>query len=51
MHVRLASYTPQEIAQRLKVLRRTVYRWLEEGELHGVRFVREYRITEADLEG
>jgi excisionase family DNA binding protein len=43
-------YTPAEIAERLKVTPRTVYRWLESGELRAIRFTREYRISEADVE-
>jgi excisionase family DNA binding protein len=42
-------YTPQEVADYLKVDVRTVYRWLREGELSAIRFQREYRITERDL--
>ena len=42
-------YTPQEIADYLKVDVRTVYRWLRDGELNALRFRREYRISETDL--
>jgi excisionase family DNA binding protein len=42
-------YTPQEVADYLKVDVRTVYRWLREGELNSLRFRREYRISETDL--
>ena len=42
-------YTPQEVADYLKVDVRTVYRWLREGELDALRFRREYRISETDL--
>jgi acetyl-CoA synthetase len=42
-------YTPQEVADYLKVDVRTVYRWLRDGELHALRFRREYRISETDL--
>jgi excisionase family DNA binding protein len=42
-------YTPQEVADYLKVDVRTVYRWLREGELNALRFRREYRITESAL--
>jgi excisionase family DNA binding protein len=44
-------YTPQEVADYLKVDVRTVYRWLREGELNALRFRREYRISETDLRG
>ena len=42
-------YTPQEVANYLKVDVRTVYRWLREGEMNAIRFQREYRIAESDL--
>jgi excisionase family DNA binding protein len=42
-------YTPQEIADYLKVDIRTVYRWLREGEMSAIRFSREYRISESAL--
>jgi excisionase family DNA binding protein len=43
-------YTPKEVAEGLKVTPRTVYRWLETGELRAIRFAREYRISESDLQ-
>jgi excisionase family DNA binding protein len=43
-------YTPQEIADMLKVTRITVYRWLDQGDLKGIRFQREYRISQTDLD-
>lgn len=42
-------YTPQEIAEHLKVDIRTVYRWLRDGEMGAIRFKREYRVSESDL--
>ncbi len=42
-------YTPQEVADYLKVDVRTVYRWLREGKMNAIRFQREYRIAESDL--
>ena len=42
--------TPQEVADLLKVTRRTVYRWIESGELPVIRFGSAYRITDSDLE-
>jgi len=42
-------YTPQEVADYLKVDVRTVYRWLREGKMNAIRFQREYRIAEGDL--
>ena len=41
--------TPQEVADLLKLTRRTVYRWIESGELPVIRFGSAYRITESDL--
>jgi excisionase family DNA binding protein len=42
--------TPQEVADLLKVTRRTVYRWIESGELPVIRFGSAYRIAGHDLE-
>ena len=41
--------TLPEIAERLKVSRRTVYRWVKDGDLNAYKFANEYRITERDL--
>jgi excisionase family DNA binding protein len=41
--------TLPEVAERLKVSRRTVYRWIKAGELSAYKFANEYRITESDL--
>ena len=41
--------TLPEVAERLKVSRRTVYRWIKSGELSAYQFGREYRITESAL--
>jgi excisionase family DNA binding protein len=41
--------TLPEVAERLKVSRRTVYRWIKNGDLNAYQFGREYRITERDL--
>lgn len=41
--------TLPEIAERLKVSRRTVYRWIKDEDLNAYKFANEYRITEADL--
>ena len=41
--------TLSEIAERLKVSRRTVYRWVKDGDLNAYKFANEYRITESDL--
>ena len=42
-------YTPEEIAEKLKATRRTVYRWLVSGTLRGMRAGDGWRIAEADL--
>jgi excisionase family DNA binding protein len=43
-------YTLQEVANKLKVSRRTVYRWVQAKELPAYRLGGEFRITERDLE-
>jgi excisionase family DNA binding protein len=41
--------TLPEVAERLQVSRRTVYRWIKSGDLDAYQFGREYRITESAL--
>lgn len=41
--------TLPEVAERLKVSRRTAYRWVKSGELVAYKFANEYRITETAL--
>jgi len=41
--------TLPELAERLQVSRRTVYRWIKDGSLNAYQLGREYRITESDL--
>jgi excisionase family DNA binding protein len=41
--------TLPEVAERLQVSRRTVYRWIKGGELNAYQFGHEYRITESAL--
>jgi excisionase family DNA binding protein len=43
-------YTPEEIAQRLKVTRRTVYTWLKDGDLQAMKAGKGWRISPAQLE-
>ena len=43
-------YTLPEIAEKLKVSRRTVYRWVQGKELPAYKLGGEFRITERDLE-
>jgi excisionase family DNA binding protein len=43
-------YTIEEVARALKVNKRTVYRWIESGDLKVARFGRKtYRVFEYDL--
>ncbi len=42
--------TPAEIAKRLKITERTVYRWLDAGQLRGVKLGRVWRVRTNDLE-
>jgi excisionase family DNA binding protein len=42
-------YTPEEISEKLKVTRRSVYEWLLKGRLRGLRAGDTWRISEADL--
>ena len=42
--------TPEEVAKSLKVSKRTVYRWIESGDIKVARFGRKtYRVFESDL--
>jgi len=41
--------TPEEVAKRLRVTRRTVYTWLKLGRLRGLRAGKAWRIAPADL--
>ena len=50
MHVDERYLTLPEVAERLKVSRRTLYRWIKEGRLNAYQFEREYRMTESDLQ-
>jgi excisionase family DNA binding protein len=43
-------YTLREVAEKLRVSRRTVYRWVQAKELPAYRLGGEFRITERDLE-
>jgi acetyl-CoA synthetase len=44
-----AYYTLQEIADRLKVSYRTVYRWVRSGRLAAYKFGQDWRVSESDL--
>ncbi len=43
-------YTPEEIAENLQASKRTVYRWVEKGELKAFRAGKLIRVTREDLE-
>lgn len=43
-------YTPAEVAELLKTTRRTVYNWIEKGQLKSIKAGKLVRITRADLE-
>ena len=43
-------YTPEEIAQYLKVSVQTVRSWIKKGEIKAAKFGRQYRVTGAELE-
>ena len=45
-------FTPQEVANRLKISRATVWRYIREKKLKVIKFTkRTYRISEKDLNG
>jgi excisionase family DNA binding protein len=43
-------YTPEEVAQELRVTRRSLYEWLKTGRLRGVLVGRGWRIRPEDVE-
>lgn len=43
-------FTPQEVADKFKVKKRTVYLWVKEGKLKAVKFGRLLRIPREALE-
>ncbi len=43
-------YTPQEVAEILKVPRKTVYFWLQQGKLKGLKAGDLWRITQSALD-
>ena len=45
-----ACLTPEEVAARLKVLPKTVRKWLREGQLPGVKVGRQWRVAESTLD-
>ncbi|TDA65812.1 MAG: DNA-binding protein [Clostridia bacterium] len=42
-------YTPQEIADKLKLNVRTLYKWIREGRLHAIKLGDVWRIPETEL--
>ena len=42
-------YTPQEIAQKLKINVRTIYKWIREGKLNAIKIGDLWRISEGEL--
>ncbi len=43
-------FTPQEVADKLRVDVKTVYRWLKAGHLKARRYGLQYRITQEDID-
>ena len=43
-------FTPEEIADRLKVSKQAVYKWLTKGQLKGFRAGKMWRVTRENLE-
>lgn len=43
-------YTPQEIADKLKMNKHTIYKYLREGKIKGVKVGNKYRVAESDLQ-
>ncbi|MCL5981382.1 MAG: helix-turn-helix domain-containing protein [Firmicutes bacterium] len=42
-------YTPEEVADNLKVSRKTIYNWIQEGRLKAVKIGHVWRISETEL--
>ncbi|HAA80520.1 MAG TPA: DNA-binding protein [Thermoanaerobacter sp.] len=42
-------YTPEEIAENLKVSRKTIYNWIQDGHLKAVKIGHFWRIPESEL--
>ena len=43
-------FTPEQVAERLQVTRRTVYQWINDGKLPALKVGRGWRIRESDLD-
>lgn len=46
----LKTYTPEEVADILKVTRRTVYNYIKKGSLKAVKMGKYLRVSEANLQ-
>ena len=44
-------YTIEEVAEMLKVVYLTVYRWIQDGKLKAYKAGKQYRINKSDLDG
>jgi excisionase family DNA binding protein len=42
-------FTPSEVAERLRVTREVVYKWLQSGKMKGIRVGRHWRVRGSDL--
>ncbi|HHY08178.1 MAG: helix-turn-helix domain-containing protein [Dethiobacteria bacterium] len=42
-------FTPEEVAENLKVTRKTIYNWIHEGKLQAVKVGHFWRISETEL--
>lgn len=42
-------FTPEEAAAKLKIARRTMYKWLREGKIKGKKLSNMWRIPESEL--
>ena len=43
-------YTPEEVAEKLKTTRRTVYRWIEDNKLKALKAGKMWRIPQSALD-
>jgi len=42
-------YTPEEVANLIKVSRKTIYNWIQEGRLKAVKIGHFWRVSESEL--
>jgi acetyl-CoA synthetase len=43
-------YTPAEVAEKLKVNREVIYKWLQSGKLRGRKIGKLWRVSDSDLD-